>query len=394
MQALGYLQHYDNEAAVDGAIGLLERLEASEAGDARVHAALGRAYLYRHRLTSQRVWADRAAAACERALTLDAGDPDVLVTRGDLRASVGRREEAIADYRRALELKPDLPEALLGLARASVDSGEFVEAEEAARRFITRRRRDWRGYSMLGFVYFQEGQYARAIEPWRRASRLAPDNARALRNLASAYFQLNHLDDAVAAYGRSLAVNPDPATYRNLGTALFTLRRYEEATEAFEKATALAPSDATNWGNLGSAFHYIPGRERRSVEALERAVVMMRERLERNPRDGPGWLSLGSWLANLERRTEALVAVATAVGLAPRDAAVLATAGEVYCQLGERARALESLREAVRLGYRTGLLSRRLELARLRDDPEFRRILEEGQAVRPVPPGPGTPEGG
>ena len=62
VQALGYLQRYDNEAAVDGAIGLLERLQASEAGDARVHAALGRAYLYQHRLTSQRTWADRAAA--------------------------------------------------------------------------------------------------------------------------------------------------------------------------------------------------------------------------------------------------------------------------------------------------------------------------------------------
>ena len=383
VQALGYLQRHDNEAAVDGAIGLLERLQAGEPGDARMHAALGRAYLYKHRLTSQRVWADRAAAACERALALDADDPDVRATRGDLRASVGRREEAIADYRRALELKPDLPEALLGMARATADSGDFHEAEGAARKFITRRHRDWRGYSMLGFVYYQEGSYARALEPWRRAVRLAPDNARALRNLGTAYYQLDRLEEAVTAFRRSLEVEPSGAGYTNLGTAFFAIGRYEEAAEAFLKATELAPSDAVAWSNLGRAYHYIPGRASEAVTVQERAVEMMRDRLRRNPAEAQGWERLSSMLEHLGRRSDAEEAMDRALRLSPQDPLVLASAAGLQCQSGRRERALQYVREAMQHGHGAGRMLREPNLAPLRDDPEFRRIVEEEAVSHP-----------
>ena len=45
VQALGYLQRYENEASVDGAIQILEKLARADARDARVAAALGGAYL-------------------------------------------------------------------------------------------------------------------------------------------------------------------------------------------------------------------------------------------------------------------------------------------------------------------------------------------------------------
>jgi len=383
LQALGYLQRYDSAAAVDGAVALLEQLLASEGDLARLHAALGRAYLCKHQLTSQHVWAGRAAAACERALALDADDPAVLLTRAELRASVGRHPEAIADFRRALELRPDLPEALLGLALACVKTGDTAGAEEAARRAITARSRDWRGYSMLGFVYFQEAQYARALEPWRRAVRLAPDNARALANLGSAYFQLDRLDEAAEAYGRSVEVEPSAGGYVNLGTALFHLGRFQEAAAAFEKGTALAPSNPVAWSNLGCAYHFIPGREADAVAVQERAVVMMRDMLRHNPAEAIAWERLSSLLENLDRRDEAAAAMAEALRLAPHDARILAGAARFHCHFGERERALHYVREAVQHGHGVGLLLRSRDLAPLHDDPEFRRIVEEAASQPP-----------
>ena len=383
LQALGYLRRYDSEAAVDGAIALLERLLTSEDGIARIHAALGRAYLYKHRLTSQRAWADRAASACEHALALDADDPDVLVTRGDLRASAGHPAEASADYRRALELRPDLVEALLGLSRACLDAGDLPEAEHAARRAIALHRRDWRGFSMLGFVYFEQGQYARAVEPWRRAVRLSPDNARALRNLGSAYFQLDRHVEAVDFYRRSLELQRNSTAYSNLGTALFWLRRFEEAVEALKLAVDFVPADPVKWGNLGNALYFIPERRAESVAPLEQAVVLMRERLLRNPEDADGWERLGSWLANLDRPAEALEATERALELAPRNPRVLVEAAATFIQCGERSRTLSCLKEAVQHGYGVSLLQRSLALTPLHDDPEFQRILEG--AGRPSP---------
>jgi len=391
LQALGYLQRYDNAAAVDGAVGLLEGLLASEGDRADLQAALGRAYLCKHRLSSQHVWADRAAAACERALALDAEDPTVLLTRAELRASVGRYPEAIADYRHALELRPDLPEALLGLALACVRSGDMPAAEEAAQRAIAARQRDWRGYSMLGYVYFQEGRYARALEPWRHAVRLAPDNAHAQRNVGSAYLLLGRLEEGVAAYRKSVEVEPTPTGYSNLGTALFDLGRDEEAVQAFERATALAPSYVVAWCNLGCALHFIPGREAEAATVLERAVEMMRDRLRHNPGAAQDWCRLASLLEDLDRRAEAREAMERALAIAPHDARVLARAAGHHCHFGDYARALEYVREAVQHGHGVGLLLSSRDLAPLHDDPEFRRIVEEA-ATRP-PRAKGAPGG-
>ena len=46
---------------------------------------------------------------------------DILAERGDALVTLGRLDEARADFERALELVPDLPEAVEGLARLEED---------------------------------------------------------------------------------------------------------------------------------------------------------------------------------------------------------------------------------------------------------------------------------
>lgn len=53
---------------------------------------------------------DRARTLIERALTLDPQDAKAYAIRGELREAAGEQEAALADYRRALELDPGLPE--------------------------------------------------------------------------------------------------------------------------------------------------------------------------------------------------------------------------------------------------------------------------------------------
>lgn len=394
LKALGYLRRYDDEGSVDAAIRLLEGIVPDPGAGARVHAALGRAYLCKQQLTAQRVWEDRAASACERALELDADDPDVLVTRAELRHRVGRHEEAVADFRRALELRPDHFEALLGLAHSSLPLGRLDEAERVARRAVELRHRDWRGHNMLAFVFFRRGEYARAVTPWRRAARLSPENARVHCNLGSAYLQLDQLVPAVAAYRRSLEIQPDASTYTNLGTALFYLRQSEEAVEAFGKAAALKPASAISWGNLGSALHYLPGRERESDEALERAIAMMREHLQRDPADADGWQRMAQWLANLGQAVEAKEAAARALALAPHETGYLGTAAEVHCQLGEKAEALRLLQQALVRGYPTTLVRRSADLGPLFEEPEFKQMLEKAENAERDPAASQSHEGG
>src|SRR5439155_20556232 len=82
---------------------------------------------------------------------------------------------AIACFRRALELKPDLADA----------------------------------HSNLGNALHAQGKLAEAKACHRRALQLRPDLAEAHTNLANALKDLGRLDDAVAEYRRALQLKPD-----------------------------------------------------------------------------------------------------------------------------------------------------------------------------------------
>jgi tetratricopeptide (TPR) repeat protein len=215
-----------------------------------------------------------------------------------------------------------------------------------------------------------QGRFGEAIEEWQRVVSLRPDSARAHSNLAIAYFGLGRHEDAAHECERALAVQPTARGYSNLGTALFYLRRFDDCAAAFENAVALQPEEALAWGHLGSACRLIPGREERAREALDRAVTLMRDRLERNPNDASGWSRLAEWLINLNQPQEAQVAIERALRLAPGHIDTVVAAVGVFQQL-DPGRAIEALRRALSLGYHPDRFVRDPALAPLRESPEF-----------------------
>ena len=95
-----------------------------------------------------------------------------------------RLAEAIACYRRALELKPDYAEA----------------------------------HNNLGTTLQAQGKLAEAIACYRRALELKPDYAEAHNNLGTALQAQGKLDEAIACYRRALELKPDFAeAHNNLG---------------------------------------------------------------------------------------------------------------------------------------------------------------------------------
>jgi tetratricopeptide (TPR) repeat protein len=195
---------------------------------------------------------------------------------------------------------------------------------------------------------------------------------------------LDQCEPALAAFHRANEIRPHAAAFTNLGTVLFSLERYEECVAAFEKAVALNPSDPWSWGNLGNACRHLPERRARMREALERAVGLMRERLDRGPGDGDAWGRLAGWLANLERNDEARQALGRALETAADDVHCMVRAGHTFLQLGSRDDAIHWLRRAVESGYGVDVLRRDPELRALTGDAEFERILATGSRLRVV----------
>ncbi len=139
-------------------------------------------------------------------------------------AHVGRLENAIGEYERALHLKPDYAEA----------------------------------HYNLGVALARTGRMQEAIEHWEQALRIKPDLAEAHNNLGVALMGLGQLQEAVGHYEEALRIKPDNAeTHNNLGNALVKLERFPEAIGEYEQALRLRPDFAETHYNLGVALQRI-----------------------------------------------------------------------------------------------------------------------------------------
>jgi tetratricopeptide (TPR) repeat protein len=384
LQAVNGLRRYDQELTLDGAIHALEQLAAAEPEEARLRAGLGRALLFKYRMTKQRVWEARAAAAIELAMELDGSAPEVHLALGDLHVEAGSHAAARAAYEHVLAAEPDNFDARLGIARLQRTSGSAGDAERAAQAAIDASPGDWRGHNLLGRIRHDRGDFAGALVAWRRVVELTPDNPVGHRNVGVCLHGLGRFEEAADAFRRSLAIQPNAFAYSNLATALYYMEDLAPAATAFRKATELRPADPLLWGNLGVACQWIPGHEQESASALDRAIALATEQLARNPVDA---LLLGrkaEWLATRGHATEARQAIDRALLLAPEDVDVCVRAAHVCFELGERAECLRFIREAVKRGHPTVEFRRSREFAALRGDPAFEEILAPGRAAMPA----------
>jgi len=123
----------------------------------------------------------------------------------------GRLEEALVASRRAVELRPDWPEA----------------------------------HNNLGNVYLKLGRLDEAALAYREAIRRRPAYPQALSNLGLALATVGRLEDAVTLYSHAIAADPAwPDAYHNLANTLTDLGRTGEALAAYRQAVALKPDFA------------------------------------------------------------------------------------------------------------------------------------------------------
>jgi Tfp pilus assembly protein PilF len=127
------------------------------------------------------------------------------------RQASGQLDEARSLYAGVLELRPDQPDALLGLAQIAIQVGQ----------------------SEIALAVL-----ARAINAHPGVGLFHSEHATVLR-------QLHRLDEAIVGYRRATELLPDvPGSWNNLGAVLYERLHLGEARTAYERAITLAPEYA------------------------------------------------------------------------------------------------------------------------------------------------------
>jgi protein O-mannosyl-transferase len=194
---------------------------------------------------------------------------------GVLLVNEGKLEEAAAAYRRALEQKKMGMSYLLheGLGSIFIQLGRVDDAI-AELEISVRQRASSTAYGNLGLAVASKGRMDEAMEYYRKAIRLDPNNAEAYYNLGNACLSQGKLGEAIAEYREAIKVKPKYVkAYGNLAVALAGMGNLDGAIENFRRVAELEPNSPDVYYNLAGALTD-KGLVDEAVENLRKAIEL------------------------------------------------------------------------------------------------------------------------
>ena len=128
-------------------------------------------------------------------------------------------------------------------------------------------------YNNLGNTLSEANRIPEAMDLFKQALRINPDNDAAYYNLGTALALTGRMSEAIDQYEQALRIKPNFAkAHNNLGNALLLTGRTSEAIDQYEQALLIRPNFAEAHGNLGAAL----GQMGRISEAIEQVKAALR----------------------------------------------------------------------------------------------------------------------
>ena len=301
--------------------------------DAIAHYNLGSTLLDQRRLPD-------ALASYRRALEIQPNFAEAHCNLGIVQHQLGHLDEAVMSYRRAVEIKPDFVTAHYNRANALLQLGQLEDAAANYRRALELQPEFAEAHCNLGIVLQQLGRIGDALTNFRRAVEIRPLFAQALYNHANALREVGQFDDAIATYHQALEIQPDYAEARlNLGNTLKDSGRFEDAMASYHVALEIRPEFAEAHCSLGSLLQKL-GRH-------EDAVVSFRRALAINPEFAEAHFNQANALYDLGQLDNALASYRRALSIKPDYVAAHSNLGNVQRDSGRLGDAIASFHRAL-----------------------------------------------
>ena len=223
----------------------------------------------------------------------------------------GEFGNAVAQYRKALELSPGNVEALVNLGSTLSDMNELQEAVACLGKALEKSPANAVAFYNLGVINAKRGDFDEAIRCCGEAVKLDPASANAQSNLAIFLLEKGRLDEALGHLSEAIRLDPkkDNAHFA-LGRIMVRKGQLAEAARCYAEALKIAPDErylnALAW-ILATAPDPSLRDGKRSVELASRLCELTRFQSARALDIlGAGYAEAGQFQPAIEAATRAL----------------------------------------------------------------------------------------
>jgi len=156
----------------------------------------------------------------------------------------GKKTDAIAAWRKSLDLRPDDEGTRLNLGGAFLQSRQIDQAQEQYQKALAINPTNEMICNNLGYTFAAQQRFDEAVKYYRQAIQLKPDFVSPYYNLGNALAAEGQWNQAIESYRKALQLQSNHVpSHVHLGMALEHEGRRDEARQEFQAALRLKPGD-------------------------------------------------------------------------------------------------------------------------------------------------------
>jgi tetratricopeptide (TPR) repeat protein len=189
---------YQEAGKTDEAIAYLEEVISQQPRHVEPRLYLGALYEESEML-------EDAEAVLKEGIGIEPDNPKLFFRLGVVYDKRGKKTESIAMMKEAIRLDPKDPNALNYLGYTYAEMGKDLdEAERLIREALKYKPDDGYIIDSLGWVYYQKGDYEKALVYLKNAAQQTSDDPTILEHLGDAYLKTGNQKKALELYRRAM----------------------------------------------------------------------------------------------------------------------------------------------------------------------------------------------